>query len=291
LITLADKAGDPARPSLDQTLRTAKEADMKKPWITGEDLIKELSIRHDYLLDLLLEGKLSAYNHLHTLLSKDHIERSICMALGYRDELIDSFLFKTQEIEQLKKDTSEYKEFDGVPVFYFFKKGDYWFIGNDKDKTSPLNKKKGFDHIHFLLKHEGIENSALTVFYDGSIPENLNTQTSYQPKNDATSIKEYNDALSKLEEDLSEETDQNKREDLSENIKTLKNIMNSSKNNLNSDSEKVRQAVTKNISTALERLHKERPYLKKILNNKNLFTGNQCSYQGASTFKWILDPE
>jgi hypothetical protein len=264
---------------------------MKKKWVTGKDLIADLSIGRDDLIDLISKGKLSPYNELHTLLTKEQFNQTLLMGFSYRDELLDSFIFKTAEIEQLKKDTSENNKLNGNPVLYFFKKGDYWFIGNDTDKINPLKKMKGFEHIHFLLKHEGEGYSPLVVYHNGNdFPDDLKVdEISFQEKGDLKARTTCLTAIEDLQQKLAETTNEETCDDLNDKIIKLKNYLNSLNHNLNPSFEKARQTVTTNIKNALSYLHKERPYLKGILNKKSIETGNQCSYKGSS-LKWILDP-
>jgi len=177
-----------------------------------------------------------------------------------------------------------------IPSFVFYKKGDFWLIG-DKGNEMTIEHSKGLSFIYFLLEHpsqsfssEVVYNLAKQVESEYIRPQDelkkddlLVGASAYEILGDKTPGEIYN-AINSLKEkirsgDYSNEQDFTKKLDqihfLEDYLK--KGYFKGKKAIIrNHDEEKVRINVTKNIRRAILKIHQEVPSLKPFLNTSTI---------------------
>jgi hypothetical protein len=81
--------------------------EIKKSWITGEDLKKRWKIDNDYLLDLTLTKRLTAFDGGHNPIDVDEIKFMMDEEMGYFSPYwevgFDGFRFRVEDIERLER--------------------------------------------------------------------------------------------------------------------------------------------------------------------------------------------
>jgi hypothetical protein len=178
-----------------------------------------------------------------------------------------------------------------IPVISFFKSGQKWMIG-EKGKEKFFNNLKGIESIQFLLRYRGEEFNSLEVYYRGNVPLELRhiNKPDYHritDKKKMIEIKEF------LEERLTVVDDQEERDKIKQELSELKKYYEGDRN-FKQLSDNCRTSNYHNIRRALNTIHKEIPFLKRLLTHPGTIkTGNKISYtmDPSKSVQWFLDPD
>lgn len=166
-----------------------------------------------------------------------------------------------------------------------------WSIG--PEDGVPVRALRGFDYLHALIGRPGHPVAAVDLVTDG-----LGTvlQPDVGPQIDRTAASAYRNRLRELEDELADpEADPEHMEALREEREALLGELRSAAGlsgrvrSSGSTTERARVAVTKAISTAIDRIHAVDPALADHL-RECVRTGSECSYRpsAGSEVSWVL---
>lgn len=201
-----------------------------------------------------------------------------------------------------------------VPVFHFYKEGDFWYIGEEGKKILPLEHLDGFKHIHFLLLHERKEFLPLVVYHGGKKmveDQGLDRELSVEEREglglqDGEAINLYSKRdrrkskrviereIAQLREGLDPSLSPDERLVIEEEIKDRETRLNNIPvRDPKSPEELSRTNLTNRIKLAMLKIKKET--LTSIYEHlcATITTGDDFSYDPQDNEKpiWILDPD
>lgn len=166
-----------------------------------------------------------------------------------------------------------------------------WLIG--RGEGVPVRALRGFDYLHTLLSHPGRPLGAVDLVTGGT---GTVLQADVGPQIDRTAATAYRNRLRELDEELAESADDVGRvERLTEERDALLAELRSAAGlggrvrSSGSSAERARSAVTKAISTAIDRVEGLDPELAAHL-RESVRTGSECSYRptAGSEVAWVL---
>lgn len=202
-----------------------------------------------------------------------------------------------------------------VPVFHFYKEGDFWYIGEEGKRILRLEHLDGFKYIHFLLDNEGKEFVPLVVFHGGkkmmggqgldrelSVEEreHLGLQDGeainlYSKRDRRKSKRAIEREIAQLREGLDPSLSPDERLVIEEEIKDRETRLNNiPERDPKSPEELCRTNLTNRIKVAKKTIKKHGALASIYEHLKaTITTGDDFSYVPRDTEKpiWILDPD
>jgi uncharacterized LabA/DUF88 family protein len=198
-----------------------------------------------------------------------------------------------------------------VPIYSFYRKGEYWVIGA-KGEEAHLRGTKGLAIIHYLLRYPNHSLPVLTLYHQGEVQSLNSPEPGDHVPNDANSdnlnflpkqaYERLSDWRSKIEtqiealkEELEKLSDAGKTVEammIRDEIRELKTDLNAKGSIKTNGSDSIRTNVRKHIKTGWNKIHAEVPYLKRYLDEHTLKTGWDCVYRPLieDPVEWDLYP-
>jgi hypothetical protein len=201
---------------------------------------------------------------------------------------------------------------DDIHMIHFRKSGDFWLIGPDGMKFQPIKPMAGFFYIKILLEnpHKEIDVLELSRLVSPTDPEPENRYgesaaiekgfefyQSQQEVTDNRSLVEVEEALEDLKARRKHSIDLEEKEGLEDHIDKLESYLRQAKLKGKArtfekkEISKVRTNIQKRIKAALTHIHKQVPFLKAILNQESIRTGQKCSYlpNSEKNIEWVFE--
>ena len=208
----------------------------------------------------------------------------------------------------------------------FYKAGNAWRVG-PVGREQFLNDLKGMSIIHFLLQYPNKPITCTTLYHlDGGAPgldaesqeggthlskwrgvhiqttpeqvdalqwsHNVSKGISLEPVRDRRERQEIESKLEELEEAYECCTDAQKRLELEEIIRIVKQQLDGDFAK-DPDAEKIRQSVRKLVVAALKNIRNSSPEIAQFINEQTVKTGGSCSFNESllpDEVEWKLDP-
>ncbi len=216
-------------------------------------------------------------------------------------------------------------EESAVPTIIFYRKGDYWLIG-EKGKEEQFKHSKGLSHLYYLLRYPGEKIPVINVYHQGSpvldfekpmIEDSLSyKQDSCHKKTDLETDRQIRSEIDNLKEQIKDlrsggygnpEKNCEEIEEKEKQIFQCENYLKEGKGDFGKEQKRIQNSarinVQKAIKTALDRIFARCPFLEQFLQLRNaknaserqkpgIITGGFCSYQESpqNPVVWILDP-
>ena len=234
--------------------------------------------------------------------ANDHrpmLERLSCELEEVEDQQYDdvSNAGKVSEVKTAAKPKDNIESFTDETIKYdniFRPDGERWLI-RFKGKQRSLNKCKGLEYIHILIKNKGkeysvqdllSEHSKRPIKFDGA--DDLYDEQAlaeYKKK-----VKELDNDIEKAKKDGDSSNAERLEMERSEIINLLSQTWHKDIKKLNLESERFRKSIGRAITRAINKTQKQLPELGKHLKDSipSHYSGVSLSYHPSEEIEWVL---